>query len=49
MAKISSPLTEIPIGKTEISVTGQATLSYEHIENQPGSYEETLSLPDHIE
>ena len=33
-------------GETQPS---HATLSYEHIENQPGSYEETLSLPDHIE
>ena len=31
--KISSPLTEISVGKTEISGTERARLSYEHIEN----------------
>ena len=29
--KIPSPLTEIPVGKTEISATEPAVLSYEHI------------------
>ena len=33
MEKFSSPLTEVPVGKTEISGPSQLALSYEHLEH----------------
>ena len=37
--KISSPLTEISVGKNEMSGTEPPALSYEHIENFPKDLE----------